>query len=72
MTQKPLPSQYSNLMNGLYAIAKHQLNLNHVDGSLFIFCNKSRTRKALRMSVGSTHKYNFKEVEKLNIDEILF
>ena len=30
--------------NGLYGIAKHELKQNPMDGSLFLFCNRTRTR----------------------------
>lgn len=29
--------------NGLFAIARHQMNKNPMDGSLFVFCNRNRT-----------------------------
>lgn len=33
--------------NGLYAIARHQLDKDPMDGSLFLFCNRRRDRVKL-------------------------
>ena len=41
------PTDMRKAFNGLYAIAKHQLELNPVDGSLFLFANRRRDRVKL-------------------------
>ena len=38
------PTDMRKSFDGLYAIAKNILELNPIDGSLFIFCNKSHNR----------------------------
>lgn len=41
------PTDMRKAFNGLYAIAKHQLDLNPMDGSLFLFANRRRDRVKL-------------------------
>ena len=38
------PTDMRKSFNGLYAIAKHELEHNPMDGSLFVFANRRRDR----------------------------
>ncbi len=58
------PTDMRKAYNGLYAIAKHQLDLDPIDGSLFIFCNKSRTRIKLLYWDGTGFWVMAKRLEK--------
>jgi transposase len=41
------PVDMRKAFNGLYAVAKHELGKDPMDGSLFVFCNQSRNRVKL-------------------------
>ena len=50
--------------NGLYAIAKHELMKNPMDGSLFAFCNRCRDRIKLLYWDGTGFWVLAKRLEK--------
>ena len=50
--------------NGLYAVAKHQLMKNPMDGSLFLFCNRKRDRVKLLYFDGTGFWVLAKKLEK--------
>lgn len=50
--------------NGLYAIAKHELMKNPMDGSLFLFCNRKRDRVKLLYFDGTGFWVLAKRLEK--------
>jgi transposase len=41
------PVDMRKAFNGLYAVAKHELGKDPMDGSLFVFCNQSHNRVKL-------------------------
>jgi len=58
------PTDMRKAFNGLYAIAKHQLDLNPMDGSLFLFANRRRDRVKLLYWDGTGFWVLAKRLEK--------
>ena len=58
------PTDMRKAFNGLYAIAKHQMELNPMDGSLFLFANRRRDRVKLLYRDGTGLWVLAKRLEK--------
>tara|TARA_B100000614_G_C14534763_1_gene487970 strand:+ start:42 stop:392 length:351 start_codon:yes stop_codon:yes gene_type:complete len=58
------PTDMRKAFNGLYAIAKHELAKNPMDGSLFLFANRRRDRVKLLYWDGTGFWVLAKRLEK--------
>lgn len=58
------PTDMRKSFNGLYAIAKHELGKNPMDGSLFLFANRRRDRVKLLYWDGTGFWVLAKRLEK--------
>lgn len=58
------PTDMRKAFNGLYAIAKHELMRNPMDGSLFLFSNRRRDRVKLLYFDGTGFWVLAKKLEK--------